>query len=362
MTNRPTPKPNKPIPPSKPVSRNADDNGGDDNKPYKLVSFPDSLPRNAPPAGHDRYRKDLLHGTLFLTLKVQTPLHVSTGVVAMGSDIGSRSTLIKTMTVNVDKKLIIQGSSLKGCIRSVYEAITNSRLGTVSKDRKYPSERLPWEKSKKDDPIGLCPASLVFGASGKNWGWQGLLEFSDAKCQSARYGDGFMPPLHSPHPERREYYDSKGKAAGRKFYYNFATSIDQAQGKKIAVQQASKDFTFATEIHFKNLKPEQLGVLLIILGQDPNYPIALKIGGGKSIGMGTMTVSVDKIEQSSNLRDRYSSYEIPDSAQLTGTKLQEFMQKQISTAQSNLIQKDQLTQLAAILAYPSTKQPPSGMY
>ena len=362
MTNSQPPRPSRPTPPTTPASRNTNDDGVDDNKPYKLVTFPDASPRNASPAGHDRYLKDRLHGTLFLTLKVQTTLHVSTGIVAMGSDIGSRSALIKTMTVNVDKKLIIQGSSFKGCIRSVYEAITNSRLGTISKDRKYPSDRLPWEKVKKEDPIQLCPASLAFGASGKNWGWQGLLEFSDAKCQSTRYGDGFMPPLHSPHPEKREYYDSKGKAAGRKFYYNFTASIDQAQGKKIAVQQASKDFAFTTKIHFKNLKPEQLGTLLIILGQDPQYPIALKIGGGKPIGMGTMTVTVDKLEQAGNLRDRYSSYDTPESDQLTGAKLQEFMQTQISTAHdTKLIESQQLQQLTEILRYP-TERTPNGTY
>lgn len=56
------------------------------------------------------------------------------------------------MTQGVEKKILIQGSSLKGCIRSVYETITNSRLGVITKDRekKYkqqiPKERLPCSK------------------------------------------------------------------------------------------------------------------------------------------------------------------------------------------------------------------------
>jgi hypothetical protein len=360
MTN--TPKPRKPIPPTS--SPELDDpNESDDFKPYKLVTFPKSPPPKARPAGHSKYLSDRLHGTLHLTLKVQTPLHVSTGVVALGSDIGSpRVDLIKTMTQGCDRKLVIQGSSLKGCIRSVYEAITNSRLGVISKGIKYPQDRLPWEKLKKEDPIELCPASLVFGASGKNWGWRGLLEFSDAKCENTSLSTGFMPSLHSPHPEnRRFYFNQQEKVKGRKFYYNFAKSIDKGQNQGIAVQQAAKDFIFTTQIHFKNLKPAELGTLLIVLGQDPNYPITLKIGGGKPIGMGTVTVSVTAIEQAGDLRDRYSSYTPSEVEPTTGAKLQEFIQSQIKAAHANLIESEQLQQLAKILCYP-TKLLPQAEY
>ena len=354
MTNAPPPKPKKPIPPT--LSPKLDDPNESDNfKPYKLVTFPKSSPPKARPAGHSKYLSDRLHGTLYLMLKVQTPLHVSTGVVALGSDIGSRVALIKTMTQGSDQKLVIQGSSLKGCIRSVYEAITNSTLAVITpKYRdKIPSERLPCKK--KDE---LCPASQVFGALD----WQGLIEFSDAKCENTSYGTGFMPSLYAPRTQRRNYYNSRGVAAGRKFYYNFAKSIDKGQNQGIAVQQAAKDFTFTTQIHFKNLKPAELGTLLIVLGQDPNYPIALKVGGGKPIGMGTVTVSVTAIEQAGNLRDRYSAYIVPESNRLTGDKLPKFMQTQIQSAHSSLIQPPQLQQLAEVLRYPSDLQPPSGMY
>ena len=337
-------------PPTRPTPENSDGMP----KPYAMVTFPTASPPKAKPAGHHKYLDKHIHGTLFITLNVQTPLHVSTGLVALGADVNARVPLIKTMTVDANKKLVIQGSSLKGCIRAVYEAITNSTLAVNSRPAdKVPRERQPCRK--KDE---LCPASQVFGALD----WQGLIEFSDARCTNSNPSTGFMPSLYSPRPARRDYYNPRGMAKGRKFYYNFAKSIDKGQNQGIPVQQASKDFAFTTEIHFKNLKPEQLGTLLIILGQDPQHPIALKIGGGKPIGMGTMTVAVDKIEQAGNLRDRYSSYDAPETDQLTGAKLKEFMQKQISIAESSLIQKEQLTQLAAILAYPSTKQPPSGMY
>ncbi|WP_413173177.1 RAMP superfamily CRISPR-associated protein [Anabaena azotica] len=327
----------------------------ENSKPYDFVSFPKERPNLQRPYGHHKYDQSRLHGTIYLTLKVQTSLHVSTGAVVLGSDIGSKISLIKTMVQGVDSKLSIQGSSLKGCIRSVYEAITNSTLPVVTsryKD-KIPQERLPCKNKEK-----LCPASRVFGALD----WQGLIEFNDANCENIGFSTGFMPSLHRPRPDKRDEYFVNGKVAGRKFYFNTSKAIDKGQKEGISVQQAGREYTFKTEIQFKNLLSEELGTLLIVLGQDKKYPMALKVGGGKPIGMGTMTVNVDKINQPQNLKQRYLAYEISENDELTGTKLDQFIQKQIQTAHSSLIQKPQLEELAAILRYPSDRQPPAGMY
>jgi hypothetical protein len=358
MTTNLPPKPRRSTPPpSSPVSNNPAETG--EPKPYELISFPKERPPKNPPAGHHQYLGDRLHGTLFLTLKVQTTLHVSTGVVVMGSDIGSRVPLIKTMVQNIDQKLSIQGSSLKGCIRSAYEAITNSTLAVItSRYRdKIPQERLPC-KNKQE----LCPASQVFGALD----WQGLIEFSDAKCENTGFATGFMPSLYRPRPDqRRAYFDARGNVAGRKFYYHTIRAIDKGQNQGITVQQAAKEYTFKTQIQFKNLTAAELGTLLIVLGQDPKYPIALKVGGGKPIGMGTMTVEVTAarvLQNKGDLRDRYSSYNPPESDSMTGTKLQQFMQKNIQAAHSSLVQATQLQQLAEVLKYPTDREPPTGMY
>jgi hypothetical protein len=359
MTTNLPPKPRRSTPPpSSPVSNNNPAETGEP-KPYELISFPKERPPKNPPAGHHQYLGDRLHGTLFLTLKVQTTLHVSTGVVVMGSDIGSRVPLIKTMVQNIDQKLSIQGSSLKGCIRSAYEAITNSTLAVItSRYRdKIPQERLPC-KNKQE----LCPASQVFGALD----WQGLIEFSDAKCENTGFATGFMPSLYRPRPDqRRAYFDARGNVAGRKFYYHTIRAIDKGQNQGITVQQAAKEYTFKTQIQFKNLTAAELGTLLIVLGQDPKYPIALKVGGGKPIGMGTMTVEVTAakvLQNKGDLRDRYSSYNPPESDSMTGTKLQQFMQKNIQAAHSSLVQATQLQQLAEVLKYPTDREPPTGMY
>jgi hypothetical protein len=320
-------------------------------KPYKLISFPKERPTLAPPAGHDRYQSDRLHGVLHLTLEVQTALHISTGVVAMGSDVGKKGIpLIKTMTLNADQQLVIQDSSLKGCVRSIYEAITNSTLGVVTgryRD-KIPQERMPCKK--KDQ---LCPASRVFGALD----WQGLVKFTDANCRSTKPTVGFMPSLYRPRPERPGYYGASGKVLGRKFYYNMNKAMDKGENRGVPVQQAGRLFTF------ENLLPAELGILLIALGQDPQHPMALKMGGGKPIGMGTMTVTVSAIEQTMDVIDRYRQYDLGQNAQLTGAGIQKFMQQQMQAAYgSKLLQQTQLAELAQVLNYPSDRQPPAGMY
>lgn len=341
-----------------PSSRPNRESSGDElpPKPYEFVSFPKEKPNLQRPAGHHKYFSDRLHGTLYLTLKVQTSLHVSTGVVVMGSDIGSdRIPLIKTMVQGVDQKLSIGGSSLKGCIRSVYEAITNSTLAVITNKYKnqIPTERLPCRNKEE-----LCPASRVFGVLN----WQGLLDFNEAKCESIGFSTGFMPSLYRPRPDERSAYFIQGRVTGRKFYYHTIRAIDKGQNSGIPVQQAGREYIFKTQLHFKNLLPEELGTLLIVLGQDSKCPIALKVGGGKPIGMGTMTVTIDKIARSQSLEKRYSTYKLDESDELIGDALQQFMQTQIQAAYSRLIQQPQLNELTAVLCYPSDREPPSGMY
>ncbi|GET41927.1 RAMP superfamily CRISPR-associated protein [Microseira wollei] len=325
-------------------------------KPYAMVSFPKERPQLQQPIGQDKYHENRCHGTLHLTLKVQTALHVATGVIVMGSDVGQKSIpLIKTMMQGTEGQLIIPGSSLKGVVRSVYEAITNSTLAVITQRYKndIPPERLPCKDKQR-----LCPASRVFGAMD----WQGLIHFTDACCKSAGFRAGFMPSLYRPHPEAKHHYFKQGKVAGRKFYYHTIRAVDKGQQQGIPVQQAVKEFVFTTQLHYRNLTQAELGTLLIVLGQDrPKYPIALKVGGGKPIGMGTMTVEITLLEQPANLRDRYLSYESKPT-QLAGNQLQQMMQKAIAEAHRQLVQSQQLQELAAVLKYPTDREPPEGMY
>ena len=324
-------------------------------KPYKLIPFPKEKPPLDKPIGHHKYYEKRIHGTLHLCLTVETAVHVSTGIVAMGSDIGqNRIPLIKTMMQDGDgKSLIIPGSSFKGVVRSIYEAITNSTLGVVTGkySNKIPRDRLPCKNKES-----LCPASRVFGAMD----WQGLIDFNDAKCQSVS-SPGFMTSLYSPRPTQSKKYYTNNRVAGRKFYYHADKAISKGENRGIAVQQAAKKLNFTTQLGFKNLTEAELGVLLIALGQDTDYPMALKIGAGKPIGMGTMTVKVTGMNKPQNIRDRYLNYNT-ESQSLTEQELQQTISSAIAAAHQNLIQTPQLIELQKVLAYPTNRKAPDGNY
>lgn len=340
--------------PNRPIKRSAQTAEGPE-KPYALVPFPRQRPFLKAPIGHHRYADNCYHGTLHLTLKVLTALHVSTGVTALGSDVGSRVPLIKTMVQGKNEQLLIQGSSLKGCIRAIYEAITNSTLAVITNRyrQKIPKDRLPCHSKES-----LCPASQVFGALD----WQGLVHFTDATCESKKSVTGFMPSLYRPRPDERDAYFDRGQAAGRKFYRHAVKAVDGGD-RGIPVQQAGTEFTFKTEIHFRNLTEAQLGTLLIALGQDSNYPMALKLGGGKPVGMGTVQVSIPELEVTQDVRDRYTHYTPPTTETLTGEKVAQFIQEKTQVAKtSKLVELPQLEVLAEILQWPTVWTAPEGMY
>ncbi|MEM6838057.1 MAG: RAMP superfamily CRISPR-associated protein [Cyanobacteria bacterium P01_C01_bin.120] len=339
--------------PQRPIKRRPQPTEGPE-KPYALVPFPRQRPFLKAPIGHHRYADNCYHGTLHLTLKVLTALHVSTGVTALGSDVGSRVPLIKTMVQGKNQQLLIQGSSLKGCIRAIYEAITNSTLAVISNRyrQQMPRDRLPCRNKES-----LCPASQVFGALD----WQGLVHFTDATCQSAKSDTGFMPSLYRPRPERDAYFD-RGQAAGRKFYRHAVKAVNGGE-RGITVQQAGTELTFKTEIHFRNLTEAQLGTLLIALGQDSKYPMALKLGGGKPVGMGTVQVSIPELEVTQDVRDRYASYTPPAAETLIGEAVTQFIQDKTQAAKiSKLVEMPQLEALAEILQWPTVWMAPEGMY
>lgn len=321
-------------------------------KPYDCVTFPLSPPPKKAPAGQDQYLQGRVHGSLHLELTVATGVHVSTGMVMMGKDVDeSKLPLIKTMLKNKQKVPLIPGSSLKGVVRSIYEAITNSTLGVITNKYKseIPKDRLPCDKKDK-----LCPASQVFGALD----WQGLISFRDAYCVKSKFTAGFMPSLYRPRPDQRRQYFNP---VARKFYYHAVKAISGGD-RGIPIQQIGQQQVFTTQLQIKNLTEAELGTLLIALGQDPNYPFALKVGAGKPIGMGTMEVKISKFVRPQSLRDRYHSYG-STTIDIEGEALTLFVQKAIAVAhQAKLVQLEQLKQLQQILKYPTERNAPRGMY
>ncbi|NJR49867.1 MAG: hypothetical protein HC780_10180 [Leptolyngbyaceae cyanobacterium CSU_1_3] len=222
-----------------------------DNDSFKLIDFPNRCRLPEPRAGHDRFGRDRVHGWLDLALTAETPVHVAAGFVALGVEVGEPSVpMIRPMVHTADGKLVIQGSSLKGCIRSIYEVITNSRLGTMpNKPLKTPRGFEPMKGRELLKGRELCAAGRVFGAMS----YQGLVSFTDAVCDR-KAEVGYLRPMHSPDSE--QYGDHNKIARGRKFYYQ-TCRVAEGNKRTVTIQRAPVGSVFTTRLTFKNLVVHQ---------------------------------------------------------------------------------------------------------
>jgi len=348
----------------------AEESNIQESKPYCFVSLPKQPPDRHKPIGHQRLRDDRFHGSLSLQLTVQTSSFVASGVVAMGSDLSSQIQNVPLIKLAVQRgnQLVIPGSSLKGVIRSTYEAITRSCLCKTDVNKKnipQSYQECKRQTSKgKNKLLKICPACQVFGAME----WQGLVSFEDAlveETQSSQIDVGFMPSLYGPRQKAPIYYKNNNKnnnIVGRKFYYHAKEAVEKQQFQGTPIHKIAEQLNLTTQIRFRNLSQAQLGTLFIVLGQHENYPFALKFGGGKPVGMGTMSTQVLSLNKINNLRDRYYSYDDHSSENLTGNDLDTFIKQAIATAHQQLVQKPQLEELQQILAYPTDREAPSGNY
>src|SRR5262245_30641985 len=110
-------------------------------KPYGFVSLSKDRAELEAPRGHDRYHANTLTGTLTGTITALSPVHVASGTIELSS---GRYPLVKAHFRCGDKPTI-PGSSLKGAIRSIVEAISKppccARVTHARFDNMPPSAR-----------------------------------------------------------------------------------------------------------------------------------------------------------------------------------------------------------------------------
>jgi CRISPR/Cas system CSM-associated protein Csm3 (group 7 of RAMP superfamily) len=322
-------------------------------QPFELVSLPQHQPQRSMPTGHDTYWG--LSGRIALKLHAKTNTIVASGVVAMGDDISKRYKDIPLLKVAVqrDKTHIVPGSSLKGVVRSAYEAITSSCLCKVQKkhQRKIPQGYKECRICRQNSE--LCPSCRLFGAMG----YQGKISFYDSIPTQDSSDANFFPNLFSPQTNKNKYY-RQNVLAGRKFYYPTDRAAKSFNGGGIHAQQAQQGTVFETTIDFTNLDKAELGTLMIVLGRDSEHPIALKAGGGKPVGFGSLLPEPQQIDW---ITDRYLSYDA-ESNPLQGEALETYVSRAIETAKKELVQGHQLQELSQILGWPTNRQPPESAY
>jgi CRISPR/Cas system CSM-associated protein Csm3 (group 7 of RAMP superfamily) len=214
---------------------------------------------------------------------------------------------------------ILQGTSLKGMIRSIYETITDSCLAlaaTLGDSIKSRDSIIYYEyadlgsfrRSECLEIQRLCPACRLFGTiGGDDLHCQGRVVFNDAILVKPGLVESrcYLKELSNPKPHHfATYAGGKHKAQGapirgRKFYYHqgpgakFHVEEHESNDRSIAIDEyADVGSEFCFRVYVENLDKEELGKLLLAI--ELYEGLGHKVGAGKALGLGSCSVSVDK--------------------------------------------------------------------
>lgn len=312
-------------------------------KPYDFVPFPKKPPSREAGVGQDRLKADRLSGILELTLETLTPVHVGSGYsdfVTAGNQqylaaLQASKRVVEENTLR--RRYLIPGSSLKGAVRSIMEAISPSCAVATRFTRD-----LPRGSGACRDPENLCIACRLFGAQD----YQGHLQFEDAVAPKGSLVLLHTPLLWSPARGARtlppHYLDDR-QAKGRKFYYHARNpqGVDPRTCFKSGTQ-------LPLRIQFTNLTAAELGLLLTALGLHPKHPFPIKLGGGKPVGLGSVRVKLEAVALHSGATAVKNTGRMGQPPRLTDTALENALREWFQAA-NTLIEPDALGEIESIL-------------
>ncbi len=317
-------------------------------KPYAAVPLADGLGLRTDPGtqrGHDRFTPDLLVGWLEGTCEALSPVHVGSGGVErtahVAPDLAAETPLLVPL-VRAAGVPVLPGSTLKGAVRAVVEAITASCLRV--RGGEVPPYLLPACQRREGRPAELCVACRLFGAPG----YQGRVRFADAPLVEGRTTLALAPALYRPRARRGP------TPPGRKFYRHGRP----AHGA-VPLEVCPPGARFRWRLDFANLRPDELGLLLLALGQG-EPPLWLKLGGYKPACFGSVQLALGRLALDEPAA-RYLDY--ADAAagaeEIGSPPVAPYLQ---ALAEGGLLLADRLERLAAILRYPGEGDCPAGVY
>jgi CRISPR/Cas system CSM-associated protein Csm3 (group 7 of RAMP superfamily) len=249
-------------------------------KPFVLVEIPQEEPDRRPVATHEKFAG--LTGRLELVFEVVSEhLFVGSGAYEFDPNHGNRRPDVWYTFYRRNGQLCVPGTSLKGAIRAIVEAISNSCVSQMRRPRERiaSSAHQPcrWDPKKTAHENRLCPACRLFGTTS----YRGRVHFTDflpqgeIKPEVVKIGELWEPKR--PDPSRRRFYE-------RKSFQPLENPAPQ-QGFRFveAVQRQAK---FRGALLFENVSEAELGLLLHALGwQVENGRVIMafapKLGGAK---------------------------------------------------------------------------------
>lgn len=307
-------------------------------KPYGFVRVdPLNTEDRRHPAGHHKYKDGTVSGTLLCEIEVLTPVHVASGTLEMQNN---RQYPLYKAHVRSAGRPVIPGSSLKGAVRSVVEAISTSCLRITRANPRG----LPRNTEGCRDEKRLCAACRMFGSMG----YQGQVRFTDAVMREGyRTALARMPSLYAPRNRAGVYFERR-QIRGRKFYRH-----GQPAEGDVPVEVCQPRSILDFSLHFENLTGAELGLMLTALGQG-EPPFILKLGGGKPACYGSIRVKLGKLNILNDIAAYYSDY---DTDQVASADLKDYI-----LAAGKIIHKKRLHELAELLRIDAGRSCPEGNY
>lgn len=230
---------------------------------YFLLDLADPR-RESPPA-----RESGLWGRLDVELEALTDIHVG-GTAPVVVDLGGRETLVHGMTSLPDERgrvVVVPGSSVKGAVRAVVEALTPS------------CDRLSRERGAScRDASALCPACATFGAPG----WRATVAFSD-----------LLPtePVNTQVRRVAQRFSHRHAARkGRRLYG--LRSEEPLPDAAEALECLPSGARLRGEVFFEGVTEVLAGVTTLALGLAPHGLPLLRLGAGKNRGLAQARVTL----------------------------------------------------------------------
>ena len=311
-------------------------------KPFAHLPLPSDVPKRSP-IGHHRYHNNCISGQIIGTIVTLSPIHIGSGIIDLVENIGITDQSVELIKTAVRKgnKIVIPGSSLKGAIRSVVEAISKSCVCKVDRKR----VRLPNKYAECNRKNNLCVACRMFGAME----FQGNIAIQDAPYIDGEIVTKLIPPLHPP---LRLKKDETNNLPMRRFYMHGEVATG-----KTPIEALEKDSKFQFAVQFNNLKKSELGLFFTALGHHSKHPFKIKIGGAKPVCFGSVDFQIAEIHVDKQTSDAYLDWDFNRVDVKKGEVKKKWMNGCIAEATNLLIQMN-LEMLAEILKYPNTRQCP----
>lgn len=226
-------------------------------------------------------RQDAAHqfsGILKVRLVTVDPLFIGSGFQELEDGQFVKQTLTET------GRPIIPGSSLKGDVRQICRAVSQSCVPQESCRISLPQGTM--RQCKPERRSELDHACIVCDMFGK-MGWSSKVFFSDLIAENGKTECFRAAQQFAPHPDAEKYLDKEGYHA-YKFYKTKINEVTRPQND--ILRAVSPKTMFTGEITYRNLDQKELRLLLFGLGQSGS--ISLKLGGYRNEGFGTVNITL----------------------------------------------------------------------